>query len=233
MTAEQKLKKISIVLTLILSSLLLACGGNPGADLGNFPAMSKTVGDLPYILTAPSSSSPGAFSYTSSDTKVASIAGSIVTVVAAGSATITATQAATGKWGSASISAILTVSAKTCTLPATLQNGVCSAPALAGNFVTFGGMSWMPVSLINTWAVANTFCTTTTINGQTGWRLPNVFELSELDKNASLNNQGWLFSTTWTATAGSTTGNRSVINLLNGVTSDLAEINSAYFTCVK
>jgi hypothetical protein len=232
-TKELKLKKISAILALVLSIFLLACGGNPGADLENFPALSKTVGDLPFTLTAPSSSSPGAFSYSSSDATVASIAGNTVTVIAAGSATITATQAATGKWGAASISAILTVSAKTCTLPATLQNGVCSAPAFTGNFVSFGGKSWMPVGLINTWAEANTFCTTASINGQTGWRLPVEVELTELYKNVNLNNQGWLFSNTWTSTVGTVAASRRVINLSNGTTSDLSEVNSAYFSCIK
>lgn len=228
-----QLKKTSSFIAAILSLLLLACGGNPGSDLSNFPALTKTVGDAQFNLSAPKSSSPAAFSYVSSDPAVASIAGSTVTVLAAGSTTITATQAASGKWGSASISAVLTVSAKTCTLPATLQNGVCSAPALAGKFVISAGKTWMPVELINTWAVANTFCTTTTINGQTGWSLPNAFELSELHKKVDLNNQGWSFSTTWTSTVGTVAASHSAINLLNGDVSNLADVSSAYFTCVR
>ena len=63
--------------------LLAACGGSDdGVPLGPFPALSKTEGDPPFKLTAPTSKSPGAFSYESSDQKVATIQGDMVTIVA-------------------------------------------------------------------------------------------------------------------------------------------------------
>ena len=52
---------------------------------------TKTYGDSPYTITAPTSSTPGSFTYASSNTPVIAIAGSVATVGAAGSATITAT----------------------------------------------------------------------------------------------------------------------------------------------
>ena len=61
------------------------------------------------MLSPPTSNSQGAFSYTSSDPAVATVSGSIVSIVGPGTATITATQAASGGHAAASISAVLTV----------------------------------------------------------------------------------------------------------------------------
>ena len=81
----------------------------PAASLSNFSVASKTFGDAPFILTAPSSNSSGAFTYVSSDETAATISGSTVTIVGAGTTTITAIQAATATYASNSISATLTV----------------------------------------------------------------------------------------------------------------------------
>lgn len=89
------------------------CGGGGliTPSLGTFTVPAKTLGDLPFSLTAPTSTSSGAFSYTSSNTSVATISGSTVTVVGAGSSTITANQAATATHSAASTTATLVVSA--------------------------------------------------------------------------------------------------------------------------
>ena len=63
----------------------------------------KFVGDAPFLLTAPTTNSDGAFTYSSSNLAVATVSGSTVTIVGAGSTTITATN------GSNSISASLVV----------------------------------------------------------------------------------------------------------------------------
>jgi hypothetical protein len=228
-----KLNKLLMILAVLSASLLAACGGTGGASLGAFPALTKTMGDSAFTITPPTSDSPGSFSYTSSNTAVATISGNTVTIVSAGTSTLTATQAATGKWGSGSISALLTVNARACILPATLTNGVCTALTLPGNFVTFGGRVWMPVSLIATWASANDFCTNTTINAQTGWRLPDDFELSELYKNNTLAGQSWTLGDTWTSKAGTVTTSRKTVDLRTGIASEKLETGSAYFTCIK
>jgi len=77
--------------------------------LGTFTVPAKQVGDAVFALTAPTSNSPGTFSYSSSNTNVATINGSMVTIVGAGTSTITATQAASGNYGSASTTADLVV----------------------------------------------------------------------------------------------------------------------------
>jgi uncharacterized protein (UPF0254 family) len=69
----------------------------------------KTYGDEPYLLTDPSSNSSGAFTYTSSNNSVATIDGNIVTIVGAGNAIITATQAETINYLSGDVSANLIV----------------------------------------------------------------------------------------------------------------------------
>ncbi|MFZ4106416.1 Ig-like domain-containing protein [Flavobacterium sp.] len=71
----------------------------PAPTLSGFAVAPKVVGDATFTLTAPTSNSTGAFTYTSSNNAVATISGSTVTIVGAGSTTITATQAAAGSYG--------------------------------------------------------------------------------------------------------------------------------------
>ena len=78
-------------------------------SLGTFSDINKYNGDAPFGITAPSSNSSGAFSYTSSNTSVATISGSTITIVGVGTSTITANQAANGNYTSVSTSATLTV----------------------------------------------------------------------------------------------------------------------------
>lgn len=83
---------------------------NPAPTITNFTIPSKLVDAPAFTLTAPTSNSTGAFTYTSSNTAVATISGSTVTIVGAGISIITATQAATGSYSSGSIAANLVVS---------------------------------------------------------------------------------------------------------------------------
>jgi alpha-tubulin suppressor-like RCC1 family protein len=78
--------------------------------LGSMNGATKTFGDASFSLTKPSSPSSGAFSFASSNTGVASVdADGKVTVVGAGTATITATQAASGNYSSSSVAAVVSV----------------------------------------------------------------------------------------------------------------------------
>ena len=75
-----------------------------------FTVPAKVQGDTPFTLTPPSSNNPtGAFSYTSSNENVATIAGNTVTVVGIGSSTITVTQAESATHTSLSATAALVV----------------------------------------------------------------------------------------------------------------------------
>ncbi len=92
---------------------------NPTAPtLSNFTIPGKDFGMVPFTLTPPTSNSLGAFSYTSDNTSVATIYGNMVTIVGAGTAVITATQAAAGNFRSSSIHADFFVN----TIPPTLTN---------------------------------------------------------------------------------------------------------------
>jgi hypothetical protein len=86
-----------------------AAPGTPA--IGPLTVLPKYSFDAPFTLTKPTSDSPGAFTYTSSNTAVATISGSTVTIVGAGSTTITANQAASGSFITGSVSANLVVTA--------------------------------------------------------------------------------------------------------------------------
>ena len=75
----------------------------------NFTIPAQVTGAAPFTITAPTSNSSGAFTYTSSNTNVATINGNIITIVGGGTTTITATQAAAGVYGAGTITAPLIV----------------------------------------------------------------------------------------------------------------------------
>ena len=78
--------------------------------LGTFTVPAKNVGDPAFTLTPPTSNSGGAWSYTSSNTNVATISGDVLTIVSGGTSTITATQAADGSFGQGVATATFTAS---------------------------------------------------------------------------------------------------------------------------
>jgi sugar lactone lactonase YvrE/uncharacterized protein YjdB len=78
-------------------------------NLRNFGDIYKKVGDPAFTITPPQSDSAGSFSYTSSNTSVATISGSTVTIVGLGRITITATQEASDNYLSSSITTKLIV----------------------------------------------------------------------------------------------------------------------------
>jgi hypothetical protein len=84
-------------------------GGLPAPVFGPFTVPPKNVGDGPFALTPPTSTSSGAFTYSISDTSVATISGNTVTIKGAGSAVVTASQAADSTHAAGSTSATLTV----------------------------------------------------------------------------------------------------------------------------
>ncbi|MFY7963366.1 MAG: T9SS type A sorting domain-containing protein [Chitinophagaceae bacterium] len=77
--------------------------------LANFSIPPVLKGAAPFAITDPVSNSTGAFTYTSSNPNVATISGNIITVLDAGTSTITATQAAAGGYSAGTITADLIV----------------------------------------------------------------------------------------------------------------------------
>ena len=86
--------------------------------LTSMAAITKTFGDASFSLTSPTSASAGAVTFSSSNTAVATISGTTVTIVGAGTATITATQAANGNYLAATTTTTLTVAKGTPTISA-------------------------------------------------------------------------------------------------------------------
>lgn len=243
-----KISRLLPLLVAIVTFLLAGCGTGDGVPLGEFPAMTKTEGDAPFVLVAPTSASPAQFVFTSSDPAVATIDGKTVTVLLAGTTTITASQPSYGSYNPTSTSAVLTVKARVCTAPqvrvngtcmdpcvapATLLNNVCVAPAGAGSFVVKGAVKWMPATFIGTWNDAKSFCSNSKIDGVTGWRLPTEFELTEMFASGLLSGQGWTLNKTWSSTVGATAGTQLAVNLSNGGSATDSTANMAYVTCVK
>lgn len=244
-----KNRLLSIVAA-VCALVLVACGSGNGVPLSNFPALTATEGDAPLTLTPPTSKSPAVFSYSSSNPQVATVNGNVLTFIKAGTSTITARQPELGSYNPTSIEALLTVKERvctapqvnqggtcvtppTCTAPAVLTNNVCVAPATAGNFVGRNGLSFMPVTRIDTWTNASAFCSTSTINNLTGWRLPIQAELTDLAASGALAGQGWTLGATWTS-AGSVANAHNTVNLNNGaIVANEMDGNGAYVSCVR
>lgn len=77
--------------------------------LTNYGDISLNTLDSPYTITAPTSPSNGAFTYTSSNTSVATVSGAIFTLVGAGTTTVTISQAISLPYLDASATIVMTV----------------------------------------------------------------------------------------------------------------------------
>jgi hypothetical protein len=85
-------------------------------SLGNFD-MTRTFGDSAFTITQPSSASSGAFTYSViAGTSVISMSGTTITIASAGTATVQASQAASGNYTAATKNATITINQATSTL---------------------------------------------------------------------------------------------------------------------
>ena len=112
-----------------------------------FSLADETIGDPAFTITAPASNSPGAFSYTSSNTSVASISGNTISIVGIGSTTITATQAASGSFLAASVTTVFNVYPPAAPVPTLLASEVVSmyGETYPNTYLySFGGVSGEP-----------------------------------------------------------------------------------------
>jgi beta-glucanase (GH16 family) len=115
--------------------------------LGTFSVPAKVLGDAPFVLTPPTSNSSGSFSYASSNASVATISGNTVTVVGAGTANITATQAPNGNYGSASKTANLVVTVPSPSTAAPVppaRNSSDYVSLFSNSYTNVVGTDWFP-----------------------------------------------------------------------------------------
>lgn len=84
------------------------------------------------------------------------------------------------------------------------------------NYAAQGGLAWMPISFSDTWANAAAYCTNTTINGVTGWRMPTDTELNALYASGAMNGKGWSLGITHASTLYFGGPNHWLVNLATG-----------------
>ncbi|MCX6439737.1 MAG: hypothetical protein NTZ91_00275 [Actinobacteria bacterium] len=127
--------------------------------VGVFTVPSQSLDSPLYTLTPPTSTSAGLWSYTSSNVNIARISGSTLTLVGAGSVTITATQAADWNWAATSKDAAITV------LGATPVHGAFSNVSLTlGVFNSFT-LSPPVSNSTGTWSYASSNLSVATVSG--------------------------------------------------------------------
>ena len=128
--------------------------------LSNFTIPTQVTTNAPFTITAPTSNSTGAFTYMSSNTSVATIAGNTVTITGAGTSIITANQAAAGAFGAGTITTTLTVNAPSISIAAPI-------PPVR-----------LPASVISLFS--NAYTNVPVDTWRTGWSLPANLTLTDL-----------------------------------------------------
>jgi hypothetical protein len=118
---SKKRFRFGSILALTLS--LMAMTISPPAQaavttLGPFPIIIKTFDIGKFTMVPPTSNSPGAWTFSSSDPTVATITGSTVNIISTGASSITASQAASGAYAARSRSTVLRINSG----PPTLGN---------------------------------------------------------------------------------------------------------------
>ena len=147
--------------------------------LSNFSVPAKVTGNADFAITPPTSNSSGAFTYTSSNTSVATISGNTIHIVGIGTTTITATQAAAGSYSQGTITASFVVTAPLATAPTTAAPTPPGRNAWDVQAVYSGayGSSNVPnVELFPDWGQGTTFTEV-----QLGTNADNTIKYSNLD----------------------------------------------------
>ncbi len=106
------------------------------------------------------------------------------------------------------------------------------AAALPAGYAHHGGLVWMPVTFIDTWANANAYCAAFNGLGQTGWRMPTLVELSALSRSGKVFGQGWALGRTWSSTAFDTDHHYHV-SLINGIAHWNDDALHYWVSCVR
>lgn len=216
----------------MLFSFTLASCGDGGSGGGNtatsISATATTTAQSLTVGTAMASFSPltpsgGATPYTYSYTGT----------LPAGLSFSTTTGAVTGTPTAAYVTANLVFSVKDANNVVASTTSTVSFTVLPAGYVVQGGLTWMSAtSTLYSWTNANAYCTRTTINGQTGWRLPTQAELSALYTSGAMKGQGWTVSITWSSTVYSA-GYHYIVSLNRGIVIWGSDTFNLYVSCVR
>lgn len=112
------------------------------------------------------------------------------------------------------------------------SNGGGTGGTTSPSYVVQGGLTWMPETFQDTWANASAYCANTTINGQTGWRMPTQAELSALYASGLMKGHGWALSYDWSSTSNGA-GNHYTVGLYDGSVHTTSETSTFYVSCVR
>jgi hypothetical protein len=169
-----------------------------------------------------------------------------VAIVGATASTYTLVAADVGNPITFEVTPVSTVAPTTGTAVASAATAAVTLPA---GYVSQGGLTWMPNNAgsatfggdFNNWGIpggytdwntANTYCTSATILGQTGWRLPTTTELSALYSSGAINAQGWALYDAWSSTPLGA-GVHEIVYLLDGIVDWSLDALNNYVTCVR
>lgn len=247
----RKFIELGIVLTIISSLVLTGCGGGGGS--------SQTPNVSPDITPPTTTVAPATSGTTDTATNLSVTINEngtgyyLVQAAAAAAPTIGAVQAGTSFAMTANVVTSHAISGLTASTAYTIYfvakdvaNNVqaalqsvsvttAAAPLPAG-YIVQGGLIWMPVTFSDTGTNANLYCANTTINGQTGWRMPTQPELSGLYSSGAMNGQGWTLSNTWSSTVPTGSGGIYIhyyVSLVNGYVYYQNDTYIFYVTCVR
>lgn len=124
------------------------------------------------------------------------------------------------------------------TTGAAVASGATAAVTLPTGYISQGGLIWMPNNIflpggaLPTWIASNAYCSSATILGQTGWRLPTEAEL--LANRGALTGPLWIRNLTWSSTpTPGIPGRYNLVQLNSGAVADLPELGTFYATCVR
>ena len=121
--------------------------GKPTITGFSIPTQTYTGSNFTYTITDPSSNSTGAFTYTSSNTSVATVSGNVITVKAIGTSTITATEAADDNYLSGTAVATLTVDypSPSTAAPAPTKSSSNVISLFGDTYTNVTGTNWGPI----------------------------------------------------------------------------------------
>jgi hypothetical protein len=152
-----------------VSSVVISSGSIAPTLSGlSLSSSSIVFGASAPTITAPTSESAGAITYTSSNINVATISGSTITIVGVGLTTITATQAANGNYSSATTTTSLTVTASTvATLSSlTIASGTLS-PVFASGTISYSASVSNATTTVTVTPTVTNSNSTVKVNGVT------------------------------------------------------------------